>query len=202
MFLRHSRARVAGLTSPIPRTRHALPNLQFEIGDAVHLPCANGAFAASLSQLGLTFLNDPEQVAAEMVRDHASGRRRCCARWDFSRRTNLSADTSWDTAAALDPQADAFASDSFEFAQHAERLKELWYGRLHKDPEAGITNNLHELRQFRRLLEALTWRARSGRRLLSFSTQWTARSSSPPRSSSLPSSHFVASLAQTPFGRP
>lgn len=65
------------------RTRHALPNLHFEIGDAGHLPCTNGAFAASLSQLVLTFVTDPEQVAAEMVRVTRQGGVVAATVWDF-----------------------------------------------------------------------------------------------------------------------
>jgi ubiquinone/menaquinone biosynthesis C-methylase UbiE len=103
-------ARISSPYLTYARTRHALPNLQFEIGDAGHLPCANGAFAASLSQLVLTFVTDPEQVAAEMVRITRPGGVVAAAAWEYCRGL-VYQPMLWDTAAALDPQRVAFAID-------------------------------------------------------------------------------------------
>src|SRR5262245_57815620 len=88
------------------RTRHTLPNLHFRVGDAGRLPFADRAFAAVLSQLVLTFVTDPQQVAAEMVRVRVTrpGGVVASAVWDFCGGLVYQR-ILWDTAAVLDPQA-------------------------------------------------------------------------------------------------
>jgi ubiquinone/menaquinone biosynthesis C-methylase UbiE len=115
------------------RTRHALPNPQCEIGDAGHLPCANGAFAASLSQPVLKFVTDPEQVAAEMVRVTRPGGIVAAAVWDFCGGL-IYQRILWDTAAALDPQAGRIRDRLFSNPLSTpDGLEELWQ-------TAGLTN--------------------------------------------------------------
>src|SRR5262245_64008734 len=54
---------IAGAYLAYARSRHTLPNLYFQLGDAGHLPFADHAFAASLSQIVLTFVAAPAHVA-------------------------------------------------------------------------------------------------------------------------------------------
>ena len=149
-FLEFARISSTYLTNT--RARHDLPNLQLEIGDAGHLSCANGAFAASLSRLVLTFVTNPEQVAAEMVCVTRPGGVVAAAVWDFCGGL-IYQRILWGTAAVLDPQAGSHSrSTVFESAQHARRLEgTLANGRPHKY-RSRITGNPHELRQFRRQL--------------------------------------------------
>jgi len=86
------------------RAHYTLPNLNFELGDAGLLPFADGAFAASLAQLVLTFVPDPRQVVAEMVRVTCPGGIVASTVWDFCGGLVYQR-ILWDTAAALDPQA-------------------------------------------------------------------------------------------------
>ena len=62
--------------------RHAAANVRFETGDASALPVAEGAFSLTLSQLLLNDVDDPAQVAAEMVRVTRPGGVVAAAVWD------------------------------------------------------------------------------------------------------------------------
>ena len=108
------------------RARHALPNLHFEIGDAGQLPFADGAYAASLSQLLLTFVPDAKQAVAEMVRVTRWGGVVASAVWDFCGGLVYQR-ILWDTAAALDPQAGQTRDRLFSNPlSTADGLSALW----------------------------------------------------------------------------
>jgi len=119
------------------RTRHALPNLNFELGDAGHLAFADGAFAAVLSQLVLTFVTDPQQVLAEMARVTRPGGVVASAVWDFCGGLVYQR-ILWDTAAAFDPQAGRIRDRLFSNPLSTpDGLKALWQTAGLRDIEVG-----------------------------------------------------------------
>jgi SAM-dependent methyltransferase len=119
------------------RAHHVLSNLHFELGDAELLQFADGAFAASLAQLVLTFVPNPQQVAAEMVRVTRPGGVVASAVWDFCGGLVYQR-ILWDTAAALDPEAgrtrDRLFSNSLSTP---EGLRRLWQTAGLADIEIG-----------------------------------------------------------------
>jgi SAM-dependent methyltransferase len=119
------------------RAQRVLPNLHFQLGDAGLLPFAQGAFAASLSQLVLTFVTDPRQVAAEMVRVTRPGGVVASAVWDFCGGLVYQR-ILWDTAAALDPQASRTRDRLFSNPLSTpDGLKGLWQTAGLVDIEVG-----------------------------------------------------------------
>jgi SAM-dependent methyltransferase len=119
------------------RAQRVLPNLHFQLGDAGLLPFAEGAFAASLSQLVLTFVTDPRQVAAEMVRVTRPGGVVASAVWDFCGGLVYQR-ILWDTAAALDPQASRTRDRLFSNPLSTpDGLEELWQTAGLVDIEVG-----------------------------------------------------------------
>jgi SAM-dependent methyltransferase len=134
--------RVIGLDIAQPyltyaRARHALSNLYFELGDAGSLPCAEGSFAASLAQLVLTFVPNPQQVAAEMVRVTRPGGVVASAVWDFCGGLVYQR-ILWDTAAALDPEAGRTRDRLFSNPLSTpEGLRRLWLTAGLADVEVG-----------------------------------------------------------------
>src|SRR5262245_15329434 len=125
------------LTSAMPERSIALPNLHFQLGDACHLPFADRAFAASLSQLVLTFVPDPQQVVAEMVRITRLGGVVASAVWDFCGGLVYQR-ILWDTAAALDPQAGRIRDRLFSNPLSTpDGLKALWQTAGLRDIEVG-----------------------------------------------------------------
>jgi hypothetical protein len=79
-----------------------------------------------LSQLVLTFVTDPEQVAAEMVRITRPGGVVAAAAWEYCRGL-VYQPMLWDTAAALDPQAGRIRDRLFSNPLSTpDGLKELW----------------------------------------------------------------------------
>lgn len=108
------------------RAHHALSNLHFELGDAGLLPFADRVFAASLAQLVLTFVPDPQQVAAEMVRVTRPGGVVASAVWDFCGGLVYQR-ILWDSAAALDPEAGRTRDRLFSnWLSTPEGLRGLW----------------------------------------------------------------------------
>jgi len=103
----HSEAYVAYARSKTTDAR-----LFFEQGDAAALPYADGAFDASLSLLVLNFVPDAERAALEMARVTKPGGVVAAAVWDF--RGGLTFLRVFaDTAAALDPDGEAFRARQF-----------------------------------------------------------------------------------------
>ena len=86
--------------------------LTFEQGDAAALPYADQAFDAALSLLVLNFVPDAERAANEMARVTGPGGVVAACVWDF--RGGLTFLRVFaDTAAALDPDGEAFRARQF-----------------------------------------------------------------------------------------
>lgn len=86
--------------------------LTFEQGDAATLPYPDEAFDAALSLLVLNFVSDAERAAGEMARVTKSGGVVAACVWDF--RGGLTFLRVFaDTAAALDPEGEAFRARQF-----------------------------------------------------------------------------------------
>jgi len=86
------------------RARHGTLNAHFQHCDAAELPFASGKFGASLAQLVLTFVPDPNKVVAQMARVTRRGGVVAAAVWDFCGGLVYQR-LFWDTAAAIDPSA-------------------------------------------------------------------------------------------------
>jgi len=81
------------------------PRLAFERGDATALPLPDGSFDRCLSLLALNFIPEPARAVAEMRRVTRAGGTVAAAVWDFAGGLTYQR-IFWDTAAALDPDAD------------------------------------------------------------------------------------------------
>ncbi|HMF25959.1 MAG TPA: methyltransferase domain-containing protein [Pseudolabrys sp.] len=77
---------------------------QFESGDAVALPYADGSFAGTAAQLVLNFVPNATGAVNEMRRVTQSGGTIAAAVWDF-RGGLVYQRLFWDTAAGIDPKA-------------------------------------------------------------------------------------------------
>jgi SAM-dependent methyltransferase len=86
-------------------TRPADPRLTFLTGDAVALDYPPGSFDRCFSLLALNFMSDPVQALAGMRRVTRRGGAIAAAIWDFAGGLVYQR-IFWDTAAALDPEAD------------------------------------------------------------------------------------------------
>jgi SAM-dependent methyltransferase len=81
------------------------PRLSFETGDAARLDLPTGSFDRCFSLLALNFMSDPAGAVGTMRRVTREGGVVAAAVWDF--RGGLTYQRIfWDTAAALDPEAD------------------------------------------------------------------------------------------------
>ncbi len=81
------------------------PRLAFERGDATSLNFPDGSFDRSFSLLALNFIPDPARAIAEMRRVTRAGGVVAAAVWDFAGGLTYQR-IFWDTAAALDPDAE------------------------------------------------------------------------------------------------
>jgi SAM-dependent methyltransferase len=127
---RRPQCRVTGTGLAEPCVRYArehrvMTNLGFERADAAALPCDDAAFAAPLAQLVLTFVPDPRQVLAEMVRVTRPGGVVATAVWDFCGGLVYQR-LFWDTAAMLEVSA-VQARDRL-FSHPLSQLAELLCG--------------------------------------------------------------------------
>ena len=80
------------------------PRARFDVGDALALPSAAGAFDAAVSGLVLNFVPDPARAAAEMARVTRPGGAVAAYVWDYAGRMQLMRHF-WDVAGELDPAA-------------------------------------------------------------------------------------------------
>jgi ubiquinone/menaquinone biosynthesis C-methylase UbiE len=87
------------------RRRVADPRLRFVVGDAVSLDLADGGIDRALSLLALNFVPEPARALAEMRRVTRPGGLVAAAVWDFAGGLVYQR-IFWDTAAALDVEAD------------------------------------------------------------------------------------------------
>ncbi len=81
------------------------PRLSFQIGDATRLNLPDASFDRSFSLLALNFIPDPSRAIAEMRRVTRPGGVVAAAVWDFAGGLTYQR-IFWDSAAALDPEAD------------------------------------------------------------------------------------------------
>jgi ubiquinone/menaquinone biosynthesis C-methylase UbiE len=113
-FVEHARARV--------------PGARISAGPAESLPFADGEFDATLSQLVVNFLSDPEQGLREMARVTRAGGVVAGCVWDYGGGMTLLR-AFWEAAAVLDPERAEPLMESFtmRFAK-PEELEALWQG--------------------------------------------------------------------------
>jgi SAM-dependent methyltransferase len=112
----------------VEATRAKVPGARVVVGSGESLPFDDGEFDATLSQLVVNFLADPEQGLAEMSRVTRPGGLVAGCVWDYAgEMTMLRA--FWDAAAALDPEGATprMEAHTMRFAR-PEELGELWQG--------------------------------------------------------------------------
>ena len=96
---------IAASYVPYAASRSADPRLSFTTGDAVSLDFPDASFDRSFSLLALNFVSDPIRALAAMRRVTRPGGVVAAAVWDFPGGL-IYQRIFWDTAAALDPEAD------------------------------------------------------------------------------------------------
>jgi ubiquinone/menaquinone biosynthesis C-methylase UbiE len=100
-----------------------VPGADLRGGSAEELPWQDDEFDAALAQLVVHFMADPAAGAGEMARVTRPGGTVAACTWDFGEGMQLLC-TFWQSARALDPEADAETSP---FGQR-EQLDALWRG--------------------------------------------------------------------------
>ena len=109
----------------VEAARAKVPGARIEVAPAESLPFHDGEFDATLSQLVVNFLTDPEQGLREMARVTRDGGVVAGCVWDYGgEMTMLRA--FWDAAGALDPNA-ADEATTMHFSTPDE-LATLWRG--------------------------------------------------------------------------
>ncbi len=115
------------------RSRNADARVDFQVGDACAMPFPDGSFDATLSQLVLQFVPEPERAIREMRRVTKPGGTVAAAVWD-SRGGFVAYRIFWDTAAMLDPAADTRRAKGCARAiTHPGGLAQAWHA-------AGLVN--------------------------------------------------------------
>jgi SAM-dependent methyltransferase len=89
------------------RERCALPNVSFQIGDAMALRFEDSIFDVAVCGLGLNFIPEPKRALQEMKRVVRSGGTLAAYVWDYAEGARFIREF-WDAAAVLDPDAKAF----------------------------------------------------------------------------------------------
>jgi ubiquinone/menaquinone biosynthesis C-methylase UbiE len=110
----------------VEATRARVPAARILVGSAESIPFADGEFDATLSQLVVNFLTDPDQGLREMSRvTHKGGTVAGCV-WDYGKGMTLLR-TFWEAAAALDPEGATprMESHTMRFSR-PEELGRLW----------------------------------------------------------------------------
>jgi SAM-dependent methyltransferase len=122
-------ARVAAVdpSEPFVQTmQERFPQADVRQGRAEELPFSDDAFDASLAQLVVNFMSEPEAGVGEMLRVTRPGGVVAACVWDYGDRMTLLG-RFWDAAAALDPEAAAAVDErsGMRFGRRGE-LAELW----------------------------------------------------------------------------
>lgn len=108
----------------VQASRARVPEARILVGSAESLPFGDGEFDATLSQLVVNFLDDPEQGLREMGRvTRADGVVAGCV-WDYGGEMTMLR-TFWEAAAALDPEGATPEAHTMRFARPDE-LAVLW----------------------------------------------------------------------------
>lgn len=120
---------VAGVDPSEPfaeAARAKTPGARIAVGSAESLPFEDGEFDATLSQLVVNFLAEPEQGVREMTRVTRPGGLVAGCVWDYGGGMTMLR-TFWEAAAALDPEGATplMESHAMRFATPDE-LAELW----------------------------------------------------------------------------
>ena len=102
---------IHGVDFSAPYIEHAKRNnsgsrIQFQVGDACALPFDDKEFEHTLAMLVIQFIPEPERAISEMRRVTRPGGTVAAATWD-ARGGFVWARMFWDTAAMLDPEANA-----------------------------------------------------------------------------------------------
>jgi ubiquinone/menaquinone biosynthesis C-methylase UbiE len=110
----------------VEATRARVPGARVIVGSAESLPFGDDEFDATLSQLVVNFLTDPEQGLREMSRVTRQGGVVAGCVWDYAGEMTMLR-TFWDAAAALDPAGVEPLMETYtmRFARPDE-LEELW----------------------------------------------------------------------------
>jgi SAM-dependent methyltransferase len=103
---------IAGPYTAYASTRSRDPRLTFVTGDAVALDWPAGSFDRCFSLLALNFMSDPARALDGMRRVTRAGGAVAAAVWDFAGGLVYQR-IFWDTAAALDPEADLARNKHF-----------------------------------------------------------------------------------------
>ncbi|HET8653734.1 MAG TPA: class I SAM-dependent methyltransferase [Gaiellaceae bacterium] len=124
---------VAGVDPSEPfveAARAKVPGARIVVGSAEALPFADGEFDATLSQLVVNFLDDPEAGVREMARVTRPGGVVAGAVWDYGGGMTMLR-TFWESAAALDPERAAphVEQHTMRFSR-PEELGDLWRSSL------------------------------------------------------------------------
>ena len=110
----------------VEAARARVPKARVLVGSAESLPFADGEFDATLSQLVVNFLADPEQGLREMSRVTRPGGVVAGCVWDYGGGMTMLR-VFWEAAAALDPDGAAPARESHTMRfSRPEELEELW----------------------------------------------------------------------------
>jgi ubiquinone/menaquinone biosynthesis C-methylase UbiE len=120
---------VAGIDPSGPfveAARAKVPGARILVGSAESLPFADGEFDATLSQLVVNFLTDPEGGVREQARVTRPGGVVAGCVWDYGGEMTMLR-TFWDAAAALDPEraTPRMETHAMRFSTPDE-LRELW----------------------------------------------------------------------------
>ena len=120
---------VAGIDPSEPfveATRARVPGTRIVVGSAESLPFEDGEFDATLSQLVVNFLADPERGVGEMARVTRPGGVVAGCVWDYGGGMTMLR-TFWESAEALDPESarPSMEQHTMRFSSPAE-LSELW----------------------------------------------------------------------------
>jgi SAM-dependent methyltransferase len=112
----------------VEAARARVPGARIVVASAESLPLADGEFDATLSQLVVNFLADPEQGLREMSRVTRAGGVVAGCVWDYGGGMTMLR-TFWEAAVALDPEGaePLIEAHTMRFA-HPDELAALWSG--------------------------------------------------------------------------
>jgi SAM-dependent methyltransferase len=117
--------------------RARVPGAEVVVATAESLPFADGAFGATLSQLVVNFMSDPEAGVREMRRVTASGGVVAACVWDYAGEMTLLR-AFWDAAREIEPERGAAADEGVVMPYCREgELAELWRAAGLRDVRAG-----------------------------------------------------------------